>query len=92
MAFIDVINKNGKKDKKPPTVYKSWLDFWEKKQDKRASNCEVMSCRGNAELGGHVIKVIDENKEYILPLCLSCNNKEHSYMAREGDLVEVNSS
>jgi len=92
MAFIEVKNKKGTTNKKPPVGYTSWIDFWEKKKDKRALNCEVMSCRGNAELGGHVIKIGEGNKEYILPLCLSCNNREQSYMAWEGDLLEVNSS
>lgn len=91
MAFIDVKNKKGTSDKDPPSGYKSWLEFWESKQKIRASKCEVLSCRGRADLGGHVIKSGEGAKEYILPMCYSCNNRteQEIFRAWEDDLVPV---
>ena len=91
MSFIDVRNKKGTSDKVPPSGYSSWLAFWEKKRGKKATKCEVMSCKGSADLGGHVIKAGEGGKEYILPMCTSCNNKSESenFKAWDTDLVPV---
>ena len=51
MAFVDVRNKKGTADRKPPAGYSSWLDFWERKRGKKAKDCEVLSCSAKAELG-----------------------------------------
>jgi len=92
MAGIDVTNKMGTGDKMPPYGYASWLDFWEKKKGKKATGCKVMDCGGTADLGGHVIKAGEGNREYILPMCHSCNNKpdDEVFKAQEDDLVSVN--
>ena len=91
MAFIDVKNKKGTADKEPPEGYDSWLDFWEKKKGKKATQCEVMRCNGSPDLGGHVIKVGEGSKEYILPMCSACNNKpeDEVFKAWDTDLVPV---
>lgn len=91
MEFIDVKNKRNTSDKSPPAEYDCWLDFWEKKKSKKAGLCEVLSCNNSAEVGGHVIKYGDGPKEYILPLCRSCNNKpdDEVFKAWEGDLISV---
>lgn len=91
MSFIEVKNKKGTVEKDPPTGYSSWLDFWEKKKGKKATTCEVLGCSGNPDLGGHVIKVGEGGKEYVLPMCYSCNNKpeDEVFKAWEGDLVSV---
>jgi hypothetical protein len=91
MAFIDVKNKKGTSDKMPPKGYTSWLDFWEKTKGKKATTCEALSCTGKSEVGGHVIKVGEGGKEYILPICYSHNNKSESetYQAWDTDLVPV---
>jgi hypothetical protein len=91
MAYIDVKNKKGTSDKNPPSGYTSWLDFWEKKKGKKATKCEVMSCNGSADLGGHVIKSGEDGKEYILPMCTKCNNKpdNETFKAWDSDLVPV---
>lgn len=91
MGYIDVKNKKGTSGKTPPSGYTSWLDFWEKKKGRKATNCEVKSCNGNADLGGHVIKSGEGGKEYILPMCYSCNNKpdDEVFQAWESDLVPV---
>jgi hypothetical protein len=75
MAIIDVKNKKGTAEKEPPLGYNSWLDFWEKKKGERTSKCKVFFCGGSADLGGHVIKAGEGNREFILPMCYSCNNK-----------------
>ena len=91
MSFIEVKNKKGTVEKDPPSGYSSWLDFWEKKKSKKATTCEVLGCSGNPDLGGHVIKVGEGGKEYILPICYSCNNKpeDEVFKAWESDLVSV---
>jgi hypothetical protein len=83
MNYIDVKNKKKPGDKFPPYGYVSWLDFWEKKSGKKAEDCLVMSCKGNADEGGHVIKPGEEEKEYILPLC------HKHYSLSENDLFEA---
>ncbi len=91
MSYIKVKNKKGTADNTPPTGYTSWLDFWENKKSKKATTCEVLSCNGNADVGGHVIKSGEGGKEYILPICYSDNNKpdNEEYQAWENDLVPV---
>ena len=91
MSYIDVKNKKGTADNNPTAGYTSWLDFWEKKKGKKATKCEAMSCSGNPDVGGHVIKSGEGGKEYILPLCSSHNNKpeDEVFKAWENDLVPV---
>jgi len=91
MSFIDVKNKKGTADKTSPVGYESWLNFWEKKKGKKATTCEVLSCNGSPDLGGHVIKAGEGSKEYILPMCYSCNNKSENdvFKVWETDLVPV---
>ena len=62
------------------------------KKGKKATTCEALICSGNPDVGGHVIKSGEGSKEYILPICYSCNNKpdDESYKAWESDLVSVN--
>lgn len=91
MSYIDVKNKKGTADKKPPTGYLNWLDFWEKKKEKKATTCEVLLCKGSPDLGGHVIKDGEGGKEYILPMCYKCNNKpeDEVFKAWDTDLVSA---
>ena len=91
MAFIEVKNKNNTSGKTPPTGYKSWLEFWEGEKGKKATQCEAMSCGGKPDVGVHVIKAGEGGKEYILPLCYSCNNKPEGevFKAWDSDLVSV---
>lgn len=92
MGYIKVKNKKGTGNNPPPYGYSSWLDFWEKTKGKRATTCEVLGCSGKPDLGGHVIKSGQGPKEYILPMCYSCNNKSdgEEFQAWESDLVPVN--
>ena len=90
MAFVKVKNKKGTGNNPPPSGYTSWLAYWESKKGK-GKGCEVLGCSGSADVGGHVIKSGDGPKEYILPLCSSCNNKSETveFEAWDGDLVPV---
>jgi hypothetical protein len=92
MAYVSVKNKKGTSPNPPPAGYSSWLEYWEKKKGKKATKCEVRNCSGKPDLGGHVIKVGEGGKEYILPMCSSCNNKPDTeiFEAWDGDLVPVN--
>ncbi len=91
MSFINVKNKKGTAGKTPPTGYSSWLEFWEEKMGKKATDCEVYLCEEKAKVGGHVIKSGEGSKEYILPMCSKCNNKpeDEVFKAWEGDLISV---
>ena len=91
MSFIEVKNKKSTADKTPPTGYSSWLDFWEKNKGEKATDCEVLLCKEKAVVGGHVIKSGNGSKEYILPMCYSCNNKpeDEVFKAWESDLISV---
>ncbi len=91
MSYIDVKNKKGTVEKNPPSGYGSWLGFWESEKGKKSTSCEVSGCNNSAVLGGHVIKSGGYGKEYILPMCHSCNNKEDGeiFEAWESDLVSV---
>lgn len=76
IIFIKVKNKRGTSEKDAASGYSSWLDFWEKKKYEIAGECKVFACTNRAELGAHVIKSGQGGKEYILPMCSSCNNKD----------------
>jgi len=91
MSFIEVKNKRGTSDRKPTDGSSSWLEFWENKQGKKASKCRVLFCDQKAEVGGHVYIVGAGSKEYILPMCKSCNNKpdDTTFKAWDSDLVPV---
>ncbi len=90
MSFILVKNKNGTTGKHPDG-HSSWLDFWETKKGKKADTCERLGCSSKAVLGGHVIKSGEGGKEYILPLCSSCNNSSNTdeFKAWDTDLISV---
>jgi len=91
MSYIDVKNKKGTSGRTPPAGYSTWLDFWEKEKGMKATKCEVLACGGRADLGGHVIKLGEGGREYILPMCYTCNNKTEgeAFKAWEGDLIPV---
>lgn len=70
MSIKIVKNKLDVIDEYPPSRYNSWLDFWEKKNNKKASTCSDLFCSNEATKGGLVfIDGEEEEKEYITPLC-----------------------
>ena len=92
MAYVEIRNKKGTGNNPPPAGYASWLDFWETKQGRKATECEVLSCSSGPNVGGHVFKVGQGPKEYIIPMCYSCNNKPEYEIFKAWDtyLVPVN--
>lgn len=96
MTYISVKNKENTSNKTPPSGYTSWLDFWEKKKNKKATICERLGCQETKDLvGAHVIKSGEGSKEYILPLCKGsdCNHTSNKdeFKAWDSDLVPVHS-
>jgi len=94
MAFILVKNKKNTSGKIPPSGYDSWLDFWEQKKGKKATECERLGCNETNDLvGAHVIKSGKGSKEYILPLCkgADCNHtsNDKEFQAWDSDLIPV---
>jgi hypothetical protein len=94
MEFVTVTvqNKNGTTGKTQPDGSKTWLDFWKnKKNEQTIKDCKVIGCTGKADNGGHVIKSGESGKEYILPICDSCNGRssDEKFQAYTFDLVPV---
>jgi len=91
MGFIEVQNKRGTSGRNPAGAYDSWLDFWERAKGRRAMICEVTSCGGKPDVGGHVVKAGEGGTEYILPMCHACNSKpaDEVFRAWEMDLIPV---
>ena len=60
----------------PTCCCNSWLEHWENNCGKKADICSALNCSKNAEVGGHVQK-INENDDhwFIIPICKSCNSK-----------------
>ncbi len=86
-----VKNINGTSRHNPPAGYNSWLEFWEAKDGRSNVDCSVLSCRGKAEVGAHVIRTdIPSNNWYIIPLCTSCNNKSSDEIMKIYDTRLVN--
>jgi len=72
----------------------SWLKHWENFGEDIAIICSVVNCGGDAEVGGHVQKIGNDNKWYIIPLCKSCNAKFGQELNIDNDtkLVSANVS
>ena len=62
--------------------YDSWKDFWiDNTKRKWPEQCRVWYCTNPAEVGAHV-KIQDENKKHILPICKKCNNANNDKKMR----------
>lgn len=77
---VIVKNKSGTAVRKLPARYSSWLDFWEAEKGFELPKCGSNDCDNDDDLqGAHVFIVGATSKEYIIPLCSTCNsphNKE----------------
>jgi hypothetical protein len=91
MTYIKIRNKKGTGGDTPPRGYSSWLEYWEKNKNKKATLCEAKLCYNPADVGGHVIKSGMGSEEYILPICHKCNSRseEEEFEAWNNDLVPV---
>ena len=58
-----------------PTGYSSWLNYWERKMNDKAEQCQKKGCTEKDDLvGGHVHKVGDEDTVYLVPICQEHNH------------------
>lgn len=90
---VKVKNLNGTSDKTPSCGCSSWIEHWMNNKP----NLSVTKCRacGDSDtlLGGHV-KIMDceDRREYIIPICSSCNNtKDKEFFTDLQNLVLANS-
>ena len=82
--FVDVKNKKGTSDRVLPAGCNSWLQYWEKTVGKTAEECTAVGCSNKGHLhGSHVFIDGATAKEYIVPLCASCN------LAEDGKVFSV---
>jgi|SRR5690554_373702 len=90
---VFVKNKSGTSACMPPLSYSSWLDFWEAEKGFELPKCGSNDCDNDDDLqGAHVFVVGSTSKEYIIPLCSTCNsphNKEEIKVFKQF-LVEAN--
>jgi len=88
---VTVKNKIGT-SKHPEKAGLNWKNFWlEHSTLKWPQKCQCCE-KNNAEVGGHVFIAGETAKEYIVPMCSSCNGKpgaEFKNVDRDY-LVEVN--
>ena len=71
-----VKNINGTSKHNPPAGYSSWLEFWEDRTNLSNVSCSSINCGSIADVGAHIIRTdVLSNNWYIIPLCISCNNK-----------------
>lgn len=67
--------KNVEGHYKVPTGYSSWLNYWERKMNKKVDECQKNGCNEKEDLvGGHVHKVGDEDTVYLVPICQEHNH------------------
>lgn len=84
-----VKNYKGSSRWKAPKGYESWLDYW-CCQKGLTVDCFALDCKGNAEVGGHVVKVNSQDKGvYIVPLCDKCNKRTDAFEVTASMLVPV---
>ncbi len=91
MKYVKVKNGIDTSDRTPPSGYKSWIDFWEKKKGKSHDVCEVLGCSNKDSIvGGHVVKLGESRPYYIVPLCNKCNSDENTstFEVWESDLIK----
>lgn len=65
-----------------PCKYNTWKEYWEAKMEpqKFPQRGEICHCCGKLTfpddfVGAHIEEVNDTNKQYIYPLCKSCNDR-----------------
>ena len=70
----------------------SWLKHWENFGGCVTTICSVVNCGEIAEVGGHVQKIGNDNRWYIIPLCKSCNNKKGEELEIYDDIKLVSAN
>jgi hypothetical protein len=82
-------NKNGTSERNCKCG--SWKNHWIKNSKESWSlTCSAADCNNYAEVGAHVINS-NEDGEWIVPLCIACNNRTGEYSIKAGvTLVPAN--
>lgn len=82
-------NKNGTSER--TCKCGSWKEHWVRNsQPQWPLRCSVSNCINHAEVGAHVINS-DVNGEWIVPLCIACNNRTGEFSLKDGvTLVPAN--
>lgn len=92
MSIIMILVKNASGTSrwtKPSTGESSWLEYWEKRTGKKATQCGATDCHSKYNLiGAHVKKVYGGDELYITPLCTSCNQRSGNFYV-DTELVRV---
>ena len=92
MDYVKAKRKEKNPEKQPPCGVGSWIKFWEMSAKRSAHGCLTLGCYNFANVGGLMIIAGDEPKEYILPICYSCNNAldDQVFIVAKDDLIQVN--
>ena len=86
--MVLVKNINGTSDNFPPFGYNSWKDYWIAKKGYWPLKCAAYGCYDKAELGGHVMIVNGDTRQwFIVPICYAHNNSSNPYYVDETMLV-----
>lgn len=85
-------NKNGTSDRS--CYCGTWKQHWINYSKKNwPLICSVKGCSNSAEVGAHVYNTNISKKEYIVPMCKSCNRlTEEFYLNKDVVLVNANVS
>ena len=81
-------------DRPVPSGYSSWLDYWEKSTEIKATACHNTDCRVSARYttldGAHVQRdTPNDNHWWIVPLCHKCNTQFGAHFTVASPLVRV---
>lgn len=92
--YVKVKNLVGTGENTPPTGHKCWLDFWYSKNNDTATRlygggCKNRDCNSRAVLGAHLKLEGETSKQYIVPLCDSCNKITQTFEVPRSELVPV---
>lgn len=55
-----------------------WKQHWIENSDHSwPLKCQVKQCNNSADLGGHVQRLSESRKQWIVPMCYHCNNNHY---------------
>jgi hypothetical protein len=75
-----VKNVNGSGRYPAPKGYSSWLEYWKAQTGINPTYCSADNCWGTNLVGAHVQKAYSSDQRwYIVPLCVSCNNRTDTF-------------
>ena len=90
--YIKVKKLTRTADDAPPEGCSDWLDFWKRKNPFYSpSSCSNRNCTSSqSDLLGTRVKVPGESdRQYVVPLCASCNELHNEFSVPEYKLMVV---